>query len=76
MRKLRSPEIREILLQHEYGLTAKEIATYTNMAADSVTKCIKTMSDVYIDRWSSLKKGLKYMPVYIAIKVPEDCPKP
>jgi hypothetical protein len=34
------------------------------------------MVDVYIDRWTKPKKGVKYVPVYIAIKIPEDCPAP
>ena len=76
MSKSRHPELREILLQHEEGLTASEIAKYANMQSDNVTQSIRTMMDVYIDRWTKPKKGVKYVPVYIAIKIPEDCPAP
>jgi len=76
MSKSRHPELREILLQHEEGLTASEIAKYANMQSDNVTQSIKSMADVYIDRWTKPKKGVKYVPVYIAIKIPENCPAP
>ena len=76
MSKSRHPELREILLQHEEGLTASEIAKYANMQSDNVTQLIKSMVDVYIDRWTKPKKGVKYVPVYIAIKIPENCPAP
>lgn len=76
MSKSRHPELREILLQHEEGLMASEIAKYANMQPDNVTQSIKTMPDVYIDRWTKPKKGVKYVPVYIAIKIPENCPAP
>ena len=33
------------------------------------------MPDIYIDRWIiPAKKAVT--PVYVAVKVPEDCPKP
>jgi DNA-binding transcriptional regulator GbsR (MarR family) len=76
MSKSRHPELREILLQHEEGLTASEIAKYANMQSDNVTQSVKSMADVYIDRWTKPKKGIKYVPVYIAIKIPENCPAP
>jgi len=76
MSKSRHPKLREILLQHEEGLTASEIAKYVNMQSDNVTQSIKTMPDVYIDRWTKPMKGVKYVPVYIAIKIPENCPAP
>jgi DNA-binding transcriptional regulator GbsR (MarR family) len=76
MSKSRHPELREILLQHEEGLTASEIAKYANMQSDNVTQSIKSMADVYIDRWTKPKKVVKYVPVYIAIKIPENCPAP
>jgi len=76
MSKSRHPELREILLQHEEGLTASEIAKYANMQSDNVTQSVKSMADVYIDRWTKPKKGVKYVPVYIAIKIPENCPAP
>ena len=76
MSKSRHPELRKILLQHEEGLTASEIAKYANMQSDNVTQSVKSMADVYIDRWTKPKKGVKYVPVYIAIKIPENCPAP
>ena len=76
MSKSRHPELREILLQHEEGLTASEITKYANMQSDNVTQSIKTMPDVYIDRWTKPSKGVKYVPVYIAIRIPDNCPAP
>ena len=76
MSKSNHPELRKILLKHEEGLTAKEIATQVGLVADSVTQSVRTMPDVYVDRWTKPQKGVKYVPVYIAVKIPEDCPAP
>ena len=76
MSKSKHPEIRTLLLKHEEGLTAKEISIHIGMVSDNVTQSVRTMPDVYVDRWTKPKKGVKYVPVYIAIKIPEDCPAP
>ena len=76
MSKSRHSELREILLKHEEGLTALEISKHVNMKSDNVTQSVRTMADVYVDRWTKPKKGVKYVPVYIAIKIPENCPTP
>jgi len=74
--KSKHQELREVLLKHEEGLTAKELSIHVGMQADNVTQSVRTMPDVYVDRWTKPKKGVKYVPIYIAVKIPEDCPAP
>jgi len=68
--------IRPILTQYEEGLTARHIAALLGVPADAVKRSICTMADVYIDRWTSHTDGGMYVPVYVKVDVPEDCPKP
>jgi hypothetical protein len=37
---------------------------------------LPVMPDVYIDRWEKQRYGRDWIPVFIAITVPENCPKP
>ena len=75
MRKSRHHLIRETLLAHEDGLTKSQICNITNINPNSIKKSLDAMPDVYIDRWViPAKKSVT--PVYVAVKVPEDCPKP
>ena len=75
MRKSRHQLIRDTLLAHEDGLTKKELCTIAGLDQRSIAKTLDAMVDVYIDRWVQPKKRL-ITPVYIAVKVPEDCPRP
>jgi len=75
MRKSRHQLIRNTLLAHEDGLTKKELCTIAGLDQRSIAKSLDAMVDVYIDRWVQPKKRL-LTPVYIAVKVPEDCPRP
>ena len=75
MRKSTHQLIRDTLLAHEDGLTKSQICTITNISHSSITKSLDAMPDVYIDRWEKPKKRI-ITPIYIAVKVPEDCPKP
>ena len=68
--------IRPILIQYDEGLTARHLAALLGLPADSIKRAIKTMDDVYIDRWTSHTEGGKYVPVYVKVPVPEDCPPP
>ena len=75
MRKSRHQLIRNTLLKHEDGLTRSQICSISGIDARSITKSLDAMPDVYIDRWIiPAKKAIT--PVYIAVPVPEDCPKP
>ena len=75
MRKSRHDLIRNILRQHEDGLTKTEICKYAELDPRSISKSLDAMPDVYIDRWERPKKRV-LTPIYIAVLVPEDCPRP
>lgn len=75
MRKSRHQLIRNTLLAHEDGLTKKELCRIAGLDQRSIAKSLDAMVDVYIDRWVIPKKRL-VTPVYVAVKVPEDCPRP
>jgi predicted DNA-binding transcriptional regulator YafY len=68
--------IRPILIQYEEGLTARHIAALLGVPGDAVKRSLRTMADVYIDRWTQHTKGGVYVPVYVKVDVPEDCPQP
>ena len=75
MRKSRHQLIRDTLLAHEDGLTKSQICNITNISPNSIKKSLDAMPDVYIDRWViPTKKAVT--PVYVAVDVPKDCPKP
>ena len=75
MKKSRHKLIRETLLAHEDGLTKKELCNIAGLDQRSIARSLVAMPDVYIDRWATQKKRL-VTPVYVAVKVPEDCPRP
>lgn len=75
MRKSRHDLIRSILLKYEDGLNKTEICKYANLDPRSISKSLDAMPDVYIDRWERPNKRV-LTPVYIAVPVPEDCPRP
>jgi len=75
MRKSRHQLIRDTLLKHEDGLTKSQICIMTGISPNSIKKSLDAMPDVYIDRWTKPAKRA-ITPVYIAIFVPDDCPKP
>lgn len=75
MRKSRHQLIRNTLLTHEDGLTKTELCRIAGLDQRSIAKSLNSMPDVYIDRWVVPKKRLP-TPVYVAVKVPEDCPRP
>jgi len=68
--------IRPILGQYEEGLTARHIAALLGIPTDAAKRSLKTMDDVYIDRWTQHTEGGTYVPVYVKVDVPEDCPPP
>jgi hypothetical protein len=75
LRKSRHQLIRETLLAYEDGLTKSQICNITNISHSSIKKSLDAMPDVYIDRWViPAKKAVT--PVYVAVDVPKDCPKP
>jgi hypothetical protein len=75
MKKSRHELIRNTLLAHEDGLTKLELCRIAGLDQRSIARSLGAMPDVYIDRWVIPRKRL-ITPVYVAVKVPEDCPKP
>jgi hypothetical protein len=75
MRKSRHVDIRAALLKAEDGLTRKELSELIGVEIDSIRRAVKSMPDVYIDRWLTKGSGAP-RPVYMAVEVPEDCPNP
>ena len=71
----RHNQIRELLLQAEDGMTANEIAAMLDTDPASIRQSLATAYGVYIDRWTSPKRG-QYAAVYVCVTVPEDTPKP
>ena len=76
MKNSRHADIRRALRKHTDGLTRKQIQSYTNLTADCIKMALPVMPDVYIDRWEKQRYGRDWTPVYIAINVPENSPKP
>jgi hypothetical protein len=74
MRKSNHHELRELLRSHPDGLTIKQMCAHTGKLEDSTRQSLKSMPDVYIDRWHI--SGTKPAAVYIAVPVPDDCPAP
>jgi hypothetical protein len=70
------PAIRSVLKNNPDGLTAKQIYSITNISRDSITKALKAMPDVYVDRWLGARQGVREGGVWCVVEVPEDCPKP
>jgi hypothetical protein len=71
--------IRPILRAHPDGMTANEVrahleSVHTLMSA--VHSALRRMPDVYIDRWVKSKGAGGYSPVFVAVEVPDDAPKP
>lgn len=81
MRKSTHTDIREALRKTPDGLTAMAICAITGLRGDTVRRAMQSMPDVYIDRWeqTAKTKGYKatsWTPVYVAVDVPGDCPRP
>ena len=70
----RHNQIRELLLQAEDGLTAKEISVMLGADSHAIRRAIPDIYGVYIDRWSAPKRG-QYAAVYVCVPVPESAPK-
>ena len=75
MRPTRQQAIRDLLKKHHYGLTRQQLSDFLNIHIANISKAIKGMPDVYVDRWTMGRQG-SYQKVYCAVPVPEDCPHP
>jgi hypothetical protein len=78
MKKSNHHQIRALLRANPDGLTVKQICDITGKK-DSVTRrALEGMTDVYRDRWidRGTHRGGRPMAVFVAVQVPEDCPRP
>lgn len=75
MQPIRQQLIRKVLRQYPEGLTANQLEDLTNVKASDVRRCLTAMPDVYVDRWVKGMRG-QFAKVWIAVKVPENCPHP
>ena len=69
------------LLQEAGGATVAEIADALDLSRDRVLACLKSMVDVYIDRYVDnpceiSRRMHKYVAVYELAQTPENCPLP
>ncbi|CAB4131822.1 hypothetical protein UFOVP125_32 [uncultured Caudovirales phage] len=81
MRKSTHADIREVLRKMPDGLTVVAICYMTGLRRDTVRQALPSMPDVYIDRWEKTArtpgyKAVAWRPVYIAVPIPPNQPKP
>lgn len=76
MSKPHHPVIRELLKKHPDGLTVNEIVELTKIRDSNILRSLKSMPDVYIDRWIVAKQQRREQAVWMAVEVPEHCPRP
>ena len=67
-------KIRALLTDTD-GLTIKEIITAMDVDKRVITRSLKSMPDIYIDRWVGPRRG-QWCAVWCVATVPKDCPKP
>jgi hypothetical protein len=63
------------LLKNTDGYTVKEMMFALNVDRRVLTRSLKTMPDVYIDRWRDPVRG-QYAAVWCVAAIPFNCPKP
>lgn len=66
--------IRAWLRTQPDGATEHEISAALGIEAQNVNESVKRAPDIYIDRWT--RSGTRFAPVWMAVEVPTDCPKP
>ena len=75
MTPVRQKRIRALLRTRPHGMTPGEIAEELDLHVANVRTSLRTMPDVYVDRWRMGKRG-QFEKVWAAAYVPEDCPHP
>jgi hypothetical protein len=75
MTPIRQKMIRALLRSRPQGMSPKEIAQEVSVHVSNVRASLRAMPDVYIDRWRAAKRG-QFEMVWVAVKVPENCPHP
>lgn len=72
-------DIRALLLQHPDGLTVPEMLRHlpdVHLASVHSRLHSNSMADVYVDRWVPSTAAGGYSPVFVAVPIPADAPKP
>ena len=75
MKFSRHQAIREALLESEDGLTLHQLAERFDCNYKTLSKTIKNVWGVYIDRWAVPKRG-QFAAVYMCVPVPDHAPHP
>lgn len=68
-------EVRSLLLAKPEGMTVTELTLATKATDKSIRVSLRSMADVYVDRWEFPRQG-PLAAVYVAVVIPEDCPRP
>jgi len=69
--------IRKALRAAPDGLTVTELSKLVYKHRTNVNISVRSMPDVYIDRWTKAARQCNtFIPIYIAVEVPENAPKP
>tara|TARA_R110000868_G_scaffold260154_1_gene518397 strand:+ start:1286 stop:1507 length:222 start_codon:yes stop_codon:yes gene_type:complete len=63
------------LLTGSDGYTVKEMMASLGVDRRVLTRSLKSMPDVYVDRWHGPIRG-QYAAVWCVAAVPKNCPKP
>jgi hypothetical protein len=68
-------KLRELLINHPAGMTLKQISKHVPGKGHSLYRALKRMPDVYISHWVE-PYGEKQQAVFVAVRIPDDCPRP
>lgn len=71
--------VRRVLRQYPDGLTVPQLRTllpYPWAKPTNIHGVLRRMPDAYIDRWAPSNAAGGMSPVFVAVDVPEDAPKP
>lgn len=75
MTPVRQKRIRTLLRSRPSGMSALEIGEALDLHPANVRTSLKSMPDVYVDRWRMGGRG-QFEKVWVAVPVPDDCPHP
>lgn len=63
--------------EHQDGATVTMLNLDTKINQDKIRAALEEMHVAYIDRWGRIgSRGPTLSPIWMAVDVPEDCPKP
>lgn len=76
MTKTNVPVVRNLLAEHEDGLTKNEISKLTGISYGSVHSVVRRQRDIFIDHWRPNYESYRWEPVWCLMKPPENVPEP